>query len=124
MKGPRIAAIGPKTAEELENLKIRVDFVPREYRAEAIYEGLRKEDLRGKRILIPRAKMARDVLPAELRKAGAQVEVVEVYQTIRPGIGVGTACGNSCEEGNCRGHVHQFLDGHHFVELPGQRRRI
>jgi uroporphyrinogen III methyltransferase/synthase len=88
LKGPRIAAIGPKTAEELEALKIRVDFVPREYRAEAIYEGMRKEDLGGKKILIPRAKVARDVLPAELRKAGARVEVVEVYRTIRPESGV------------------------------------
>jgi uroporphyrinogen III methyltransferase / synthase len=88
LKGPRIAAIGPKTAEELENLKIRVDFIPKEYRAEAVYEGLRDEDLRGKRILIPRAKMARDVLPAELRKSGAQVEVVDVYQTLRPHLGV------------------------------------
>jgi len=84
LKGPRIAAIGPKTAEELTGLKIKVDFVPREYRAEAIYEGLRKEELRGAKILIPRAKIARDILPEELRKAGALVEVVEVYQTIRP----------------------------------------
>jgi uroporphyrinogen III methyltransferase / synthase len=87
LKGPKIAAIGPRTAEELGGLKVRVDFVPREYRAEALYEGLRKEDLGGARILIPRAKMARDLLPEELRKAGARVEVVEVYQTIRPGTG-------------------------------------
>ena len=88
LKGPRIAAIGPKTAEELEALKIKVDFVPKEYRAEAIYEGLAERRSAGKRILIPRAKMARDVLPAELRKAGAQVEVVEVYRTVRPDSGV------------------------------------
>jgi uroporphyrinogen III methyltransferase/synthase len=87
LKGPRIAAIGPKTAEELEILKVRVSFVPKEYRAEAVYEGLRREDLRGKRILIPRAKRARDVLPAELRNAGAQVDVAEVYRTLRPDSG-------------------------------------
>ena len=84
LKGPKICAIGPKTAESLEALKIRVEFVPREYRAEAIFEGLRKENLQGKRILIPRAKVARDILPEELRKAGADVDVVEVYQTVRP----------------------------------------
>jgi uroporphyrinogen III methyltransferase/synthase len=87
LKGPRIAAIGPKTADQLTGLKIKVDFVPREYRAEAIYEGLRKEELGGAKILIPRAKIARDILPEELRKTGAVVEVVEVYQTIRPGGG-------------------------------------
>ncbi len=84
LKGPRMCAIGPKTAEALEALKVRVDFVPPEYRAEAIFAGLRIEDLKGKRILIPRAKIARDVLPEELRKAGASVEVVEVYRTVRP----------------------------------------
>jgi uroporphyrinogen III methyltransferase/synthase len=79
-----VCAIGPKTAAALETLKIRVDFVPSEYRAESIFAGLRNEDLQGKRILIPRAKVARDVLPEELGKAGASVDVVEVYRTVRP----------------------------------------
>jgi len=84
LKGPRICAIGPKTAEALDALKVKVDLVPSEYRAESIFEGLKKEDLKGKRLLIPRAKLSRDVLPQELRKTGASVDVVEVYQTIRP----------------------------------------
>ncbi len=84
LKGPKVCAIGPKTAEALEALRIRVDFVPKEYRAEAIFEGLRKDDLKGKKLLIPRAKVARDILPEELRKAGAAVDVLEVYQTVRP----------------------------------------
>jgi uroporphyrinogen III methyltransferase/synthase len=61
-----------------------VEFVPQEYRAEAIFEGLKKEMVKDKSILIPRAKVARDVLPRELRKAGAVVDVVEVYQTVLP----------------------------------------
>ena len=85
LQGPRVCAIGPKTAEALEVLKVRVDFIPSEYRAESIFAGLRDENLKGKRILIPRAKVARDVLPEELRKAGAMVDVVEVYRTVRPG---------------------------------------
>ncbi|MBU1205784.1 MAG: uroporphyrinogen-III C-methyltransferase [Proteobacteria bacterium] len=84
LKGPRICAIGPKTAEALRALKLKVDFVPSEYRAESIFEGLRKESLKGKKVLIPRAKVARDILPEELRRAGALVDVVEVYRTIRP----------------------------------------
>ncbi|MGD0625338.1 MAG: uroporphyrinogen-III C-methyltransferase [Thermodesulfobacteriota bacterium] len=84
LKGPRVCAIGPKTAEALQSLKIRVDFVPSKYQAESIFAGLQKENLKGKRILIPRAKVARDILPEELRKAGALVDVVEVYRTIRP----------------------------------------
>jgi uroporphyrinogen III methyltransferase/synthase len=84
LKGPKVCAIGPKTAEALEALKIRVNFVPKEYRAEAIFEGLKKERLKGKNILIPRARVARDVLPEELRKAGAAVDVAEAYQTVLP----------------------------------------
>jgi uroporphyrinogen III methyltransferase/synthase len=83
-KGPRVCAIGPKTAEALEGLRIKVDFVPAEYRAESIFEGLKKEGLKGKRVLIPRARVARDILPEELRRAGAIVDVVEVYRTICP----------------------------------------
>ena len=84
LKGPRICAIGPRTAESLETLRVRVDFLPGEYRAEAIFEGLKRESLNGKKILIPRARMARDILPEELRKAGAAVDVVEAYRTVRP----------------------------------------
>jgi uroporphyrinogen III methyltransferase/synthase len=84
LKGPKICAIGPGTAQALQTLRFRVDFIPAEYRAEAIFEGLENGNLQGKRILIPRAKMARDVLPAALRNSGAQVDVVEVYQTVCP----------------------------------------
>lgn len=84
LKGPSICAIGPRTAEGVEALKVRVDYVPREYRAEAIVEGLKKENLQGKRILIPRSGMARDLLPDELKKAGAIVDVVEAYRTVIP----------------------------------------
>jgi uroporphyrinogen III methyltransferase/synthase len=83
LKGPRLCAIGPKTAEALQALKLKVDFVPSEYRAECIFEGLKRETLTGKRILIPRAKVARDVLPEELRRAGAWVDIVETYRTVR-----------------------------------------
>jgi uroporphyrinogen III methyltransferase/synthase len=84
LRGPQIGAIGPKTAEGLEVLKVRVDYIPVEYRAEAILAGLRKENWPGKRVLIPRARMARDILPEGLRRAGAVVDVVEVYQTVSP----------------------------------------
>jgi uroporphyrinogen III methyltransferase/synthase len=84
LKGPRICAIGPRTAEALQALKLKVDFIPSEYRAECIFEGLKRESLNGKKILIPRARVARDVLPEELRKAGALVDIVETYRTVRP----------------------------------------
>ncbi len=84
LKGPKICAIGPKTAEVLRDLNLQVDFIPSEYRAEGLLQRWRGLNLKGKKFLIPRAKVARDLLPEELRKAGAVVDVVEVYQTILP----------------------------------------
>ncbi len=87
LHGIRIAAIGEVTAKEIEKRGIRVEIVPGEYRAEGLVEKLGKEDMRGKRILIPRAKEARDLLPAALREMGASVDVVTAYETKRPGKG-------------------------------------
>jgi uroporphyrinogen-III synthase len=58
-------------------------MVPEEYVAESVVQGLR-DKVSGKRVLLVRAKVARDVIPAELRAAGAQVEVVEAYETVVP----------------------------------------
>jgi len=84
LKGLKTLAIGPKTAEAVEALGVRVDFTPKEYRAESIIEGMGAAAIRGKKILIPRAKVAREVLPDEMRRLGAEVTVAETYITIRP----------------------------------------
>ncbi len=84
LKGIKICAIGPKTARELEGHGLFLDLIPEEYRAESVIESLGKGDLKGKKILIPRAKVARDVLPDELRNMGAEVDVVTAYRTVRP----------------------------------------
>jgi uroporphyrinogen III methyltransferase/synthase len=82
LKGIKLCAIGPKTASEIEALGLRLDFVPKEYRAEGIIEGL--GDVKGKRILIPRAEVAREILPDELTRMAAKVDVVTAYRTIKP----------------------------------------
>jgi uroporphyrinogen-III synthase len=79
----RIAAIGPATKSAIEKHGAKVDVVPKEYVAEAVVRSLRRR-VKGKRVLLVRAKVARDVIPRELRKAGAQVDVVEAYETIIP----------------------------------------
>ncbi|MHB9036266.1 MAG: uroporphyrinogen-III synthase [Armatimonadota bacterium] len=81
MAGAKIGAIGPKTASSLKNLKLRVDYVPSEYVAEAVLSQF-PEDVSGKSILIPRALEARDELPEGLRAMGAEVVVAPVYQTV------------------------------------------
>lgn len=83
--GVRIAAIGEVTAGEIERMGIHVELVPGEYRAEGLIEKLAGENMRGKRILLPRAKEARDILPASLREMGAVVDVVTAYETKKPG---------------------------------------
>jgi uroporphyrinogen III methyltransferase / synthase len=84
--GLEIGAIGPATAGELERAGVRVDFVPKEYRAEGLIEALGSRDLRGKAFLIPRARVARDLVPRVLTERGARVEVVEAYQTVLPSL--------------------------------------
>ena len=75
------AAIGPVTAEKLLSCGFNSDIVPENYRAEAVVEAFRAQDLKGKKILLPRAAAARPVLPVELRKLGAEVTEVTAYRT-------------------------------------------
>src|SRR5690242_7742401 len=79
----KIAAIGPATEERIQDHGLVVDLVPSRYVAEAVVHVLRKQ-VKGERVLLVRAKVARDVIPEELRHAGANVEVVEAYQTVIP----------------------------------------
>jgi uroporphyrinogen-III synthase len=83
LAGTTIAAIGPGTAGALERLGVRADVVPERSVAEALANELVKGDLAGRRVLIARATEARDVLPDSLREAGAEVDVVALYETIR-----------------------------------------
>ncbi|MBI2875543.1 MAG: uroporphyrinogen-III C-methyltransferase [Candidatus Tectomicrobia bacterium] len=85
LSGLQVCAIGPATAEELQRFGISPDRIPGEYRAEGILEALGGEALAGKRVLLPRAAEAREILPEELRKRGAQVDVVAAYYTVSPG---------------------------------------
>jgi uroporphyrinogen-III synthase len=78
-----IAAIGPATRKAIEQRGVKVDVVPKEYVAESVVRSLRRR-VRGKRVLLVRAKVARDVIPRELRKARAHVDVVEAYETVVP----------------------------------------
>lgn len=79
----RVAAIGPATKKAIERHGVKVDVVPKEYVAESVVRSLRKR-VKGKRVLLVRAKVARDVIPIQLRKAGAHVNVVEAYETVVP----------------------------------------
>ena len=80
----RIAAIGPATKAELEALHLKVDRMGEEFVAESLLVALSPEPMSGKRVLLARAAVARDTLPAGLRALGAQVDVAAAYRTVAP----------------------------------------
>lgn len=81
----RIAAIGPATAARLQHYALRVAAIPPEYRAEAIIDAIGAAQIQGARILIPRAEVAREILPQLLREHGArEVVVAPAYRTVLP----------------------------------------
>jgi uroporphyrinogen-III synthase len=83
LKHLQIAAIGPATKRAIVKHGLKVKMVPEEYVAESVVKGLR-DKVNGKRVVLIRATVARDVIPEELRSAGAQVDVVEAYETVAP----------------------------------------
>ena len=94
-----VAAIGPATAEALVRRGVVPDLVPDRFVAEAVVTSLAaRGDVRGKTILLPRAREARDALPDGLRVLGAVVDVIPVYQTI-------------CETGDGSGLAAELLAG-------------
>lgn len=78
-----VCAIGPATAAALLDRGIRADLVPAEFKAEGLLEAIGNERVHGARILLARAAEAREVLPEELTRRGAIVDVVPAYRTVR-----------------------------------------
>ena len=117
----KIAAIGPATKSAIEKHGLHVTVTPKEYVAESVVASLHKR-VNGKRVLLVRAKVARDVIPRELRKAGAQVEVVEAYETIAPKASAQRL--RSVLAGNRKPHAITFTSSStvkNFVDLLGLR---
>jgi len=80
----RICAIGPATRAALERFHIKVDITAEQYVAEGLLHALASYEVSGARVLIARAAIARDVLPTELARRGAVVDVIEAYRTVPP----------------------------------------
>jgi len=81
---PKLCAIGPATKAAVVSRGASVALMPAEYTAEGVVAAFEKFDLLGKRILLPRAAVARDLVPDALAELGAQVEIVEVYRNVVP----------------------------------------
>ena len=78
----KLACIGPVTKERLQNYGIISDILPETYRAESVIKAFSNIELKNKKILLPRAKKARTILPEELSKMGAKVDEVIAYETL------------------------------------------
>lgn len=83
---PPICVIGPATAERVRAWQAEVALEPGLYQAEGVLAALatRVGELEGLRFLLPRAKEAREILPRELERRGARVDVVPIYETVPP----------------------------------------
>ncbi len=79
----RTAAIGPSTAKRLMDYGISTDILPKTYQAESVVDAFVGVAVQGQRVLLPRAKEARVVLPEELRRMGAEVDEIVAYQTLQ-----------------------------------------
>jgi uroporphyrinogen III methyltransferase/synthase len=84
LKGVNICTVGPKTAESLEQYGLKADMIPAEFKAEGVLAALGGVKVKGLRFLIPRAKVAREIIPDKLREQGAEVTVAVAYENVRP----------------------------------------
>lgn len=82
LHGLKVAAIGAVTAQKLQTYGIAADVIPQQFVAESLSEALDVYDLKGARILLPRAKDARETLPESLRDMGATIDIIPLYETI------------------------------------------
>jgi uroporphyrinogen-III synthase len=125
LKHLHVAAIGPATRKAIEKRGLSVEVVPEEYVAESVVESL-KDRIHGKRVLLARAKVARDVIPTELRKLGADVDVVEAYETVVPESSK-KEIRAALDDSNARPNIITFTSSstvRNFVALAGEGRSL
>lgn len=99
LKGVKICAIGKKTAEIIKGYGIKVDLIPDEFNAEGLIEAflknqksrvksqeseVRDQDLKGLKILLPRAEVAREIFPEMVRRLGGEIDTPVTYRSIKP----------------------------------------
>lgn len=82
LAGVRVCAVGPKTRAAIEEAGLAVEFQPSVYRAEGLIREAGEGAWRGRRVLFPRAAEGRDVIPEEMRRVGATLDMVTVYRTV------------------------------------------
>jgi uroporphyrinogen III methyltransferase/synthase len=120
----RLCAIGPRTAQELGTYGLTADIVPAEFQAEGVIAALAHVGIRGSRILIPRAEVAREILPEQLEELGATVEVIPVYRTIVPAVDVASLTKQFRDKRVAAVTFTSSSTVRNFVELLGGQDRV
>lgn len=82
-RGAKVAAVGEATAAALGKIGLHVHFIPDSYVAESLVDGF-PDEVSGRRLLLARAAIARDVIPDALHERGAQIDVVDAYRNMMP----------------------------------------
>jgi uroporphyrinogen III methyltransferase/synthase len=80
----KIAVVGRATGEELLKYGVRADLIPEKFTGEGLADSLVKTEVKGSRILLPRALKASEILPEVLTDAGATVTIAPTYQNTPP----------------------------------------
>lgn len=89
LAGATICAIGPKTADELATVGLKADLVPSDFQAEGLLDAMLQAGVSaGDHVLIPRAAVARELLPDQLRRMGVDVRVVPAYRAVCPEVDI------------------------------------
>jgi uroporphyrinogen III methyltransferase/synthase len=92
LAGAKLVAVGPSTSAALAERGMIADLVPERFVAEGVLDALRgRGDIRGARVLYPKAEAARDVLPDSLRELGAEVDDIPIYRSVPDPAGVRVA---------------------------------
>jgi uroporphyrinogen III methyltransferase / synthase len=121
LKGVNLCVVGPKTAEALESFGLRADLTPAEFKAEGVVAALGGVVVRGLKFLIPRAKVAREVIPDRLRELGAEVVVATAYENVRPAADAGRVL-KLLEENKISAVTFTSSSTvHNFVEILGRK---
>jgi uroporphyrinogen III methyltransferase/synthase len=121
LKGISICAVGPKTAEALGSYGMRPELIPSEFKAEGVLAALGGVKVKGQRFLIPRAKIAREIIPDKLRELGALVTVATAYENIKPAADAERAKRLFEEKKIAAVTFTSSSTVHNFIEILGQK---
>jgi uroporphyrinogen III methyltransferase/synthase len=121
LKGVNICTVGPKTSESLESYGLKADLIPSEFKAEGVLTALGGVKVRGLKFLIPRAKVAREIIPDRLRELGAEVTVATAYENRKPASDVERVRKLLEEKKIAAITFTSSSTVHNFVEILGQK---